>query len=221
MTIPIKIQCGCGQRYAFDVEATSGRMPYPVACPSCAADGTATANALIMQSLPAEPALTLASAGAMKLRSVAVSAPAEHADASLSVPSPASRANKRLPGQLERPQAEHEARAKILWGDEPQDVIKFLMMHGFGHEEASCLVQAMFLERAATIRSNGVRKIFTGCGLMCVPVIAALIFLGVGFFPLKIFAVTVMVGVWGAWMVIKGTIMMLAPKSEPGDVSEH
>jgi hypothetical protein len=34
---PIKIQCGCGQRYAFDVEPVHGRMPSPVARPVCGA----------------------------------------------------------------------------------------------------------------------------------------------------------------------------------------
>ena len=36
----IKIQCGCSQRYAFDIEPVNGRMPSPVACPACGADGT-------------------------------------------------------------------------------------------------------------------------------------------------------------------------------------
>jgi len=51
--IPIKIQCGCGQRYAFDVEPVNGRMPARVACPACGVDGTAAANDLIAQSLRA------------------------------------------------------------------------------------------------------------------------------------------------------------------------
>jgi hypothetical protein len=42
--ISIKIQCDCGQRYAFDVEPVGGRMPQAVACPACGADGTAAAE---------------------------------------------------------------------------------------------------------------------------------------------------------------------------------
>jgi len=60
--ISIKIQCGCGQRYAFDAEPIDGQMPAPVACPACGADGTAAANAAIAQSLasavgPSSPAV--------------------------------------------------------------------------------------------------------------------------------------------------------------------
>jgi hypothetical protein len=45
----VKIECDCGQRYAFDVEPIHGRMPAPVACPGCGADGTAKANAVLAQ----------------------------------------------------------------------------------------------------------------------------------------------------------------------------
>ncbi len=53
--VPIKIQCGCGQRYAFDVEPVNGRMTSTVACPACGVDGTAAANEMIAQTLPAQP----------------------------------------------------------------------------------------------------------------------------------------------------------------------
>src|SRR5262245_49032483 len=50
--MPIKISCGCGQRYSFDIEPINGRMPSSVACPVCGADGTSMANAIIAQSAP-------------------------------------------------------------------------------------------------------------------------------------------------------------------------
>jgi outer membrane protein assembly factor BamB len=46
----VKVQCGCGTRYAFDVEPQRGMMPYRVTCPSCNADGTHAANEMIAQS---------------------------------------------------------------------------------------------------------------------------------------------------------------------------
>jgi hypothetical protein len=54
MIVPIEIQCGCGQRYAFDTEPVNGRLGAPVACPSCGADGTAAANSIIAQALTAQ-----------------------------------------------------------------------------------------------------------------------------------------------------------------------
>ena len=55
--VPIKIQCSCGQRHAFDVEPVNGRMAAPVACPVCGADGTAAANEMIAQALATQPAV--------------------------------------------------------------------------------------------------------------------------------------------------------------------
>jgi hypothetical protein len=54
--VPIKIQCGCGQKYAFDVEPVNGRMTSAVACPICGVDGTTAANEMIAQTLVAQPA---------------------------------------------------------------------------------------------------------------------------------------------------------------------
>ncbi|HWX20873.1 MAG TPA: hypothetical protein VN578_13320 [Candidatus Binatia bacterium] len=65
--IPIKIQCDCGQRYAFDIEPVNNRMPMPVACPVCGADGTPAANEIIARSLPAAPATPAAAPAGVRL----------------------------------------------------------------------------------------------------------------------------------------------------------
>jgi len=222
--IGIKIQCGCGQRYAFDVEPVNGRMPSGVACPICSADGTDVANTIIEHSLPPPPpavpsplavgALTVSAPvqAAPTVRRVMVAAPVASAPA---------QSPMMTPGQPDRTQAEVEARAKVSWGDSQEEVTKFLMIQRFTYPEAQALVQSMFKERASTIRKNGVKKIFVGGGMICVPIVALVIFLSIGFLPLKIFGFTVIIGLWGAWVVIKGTIMMIAPKSEPGDVAEQ
>jgi hypothetical protein len=54
--IPVKVQCACGQRYAFEVNPVNGHMPTAVKCPACGADGTAAANQLIAQALAIQPA---------------------------------------------------------------------------------------------------------------------------------------------------------------------
>jgi hypothetical protein len=52
--MPIKIECGCGQRFAFDVEPVNRQMPSPVACPACGADATVAANDIITQTQPVQ-----------------------------------------------------------------------------------------------------------------------------------------------------------------------
>lgn len=53
--VTIKIICGCGQKYAFDVYPFNGRMPAPVQCPVCGMDGTAAANEIMARTLGAQP----------------------------------------------------------------------------------------------------------------------------------------------------------------------
>jgi hypothetical protein len=218
MTIPIKIQCECGQRYAFDADPVAGALPTPVVCPVCGADGTATANAIIAQSLQTNQ--TVVAPRRAPLR-VATPTPAEDRAASAAPTRTEVLRPTLLPGQVDRAQAEHEARAKILWGDSREEVFKYLRIQGFGHEEAFALVQELFLERAATIRSDGIRKIVIGTGLICVPIVSLLIFFAIGVILLKIFAATVVVGFWGVWMVFKGAFMVLSPKTEAGDASDQ
>jgi len=50
--LTIKITCGCGQKYAFDVEPVNRAMPVSVACPVCGMDGTAAANEILAHTTP-------------------------------------------------------------------------------------------------------------------------------------------------------------------------
>jgi hypothetical protein len=214
--IPIKIQCGCGQRYSFEAEPVNARLTSPVGCPVCGADGTDAANAAIAQSLPTQPVAPVARRAPMR-----VTLP----DSSEPSAAPAQTAERYrpalLPGQVDRPRAELEARAKISWGDQPTEVMKYLMIQGFTAQEASALVQELFKERAATIRRNGIWKIIYGSVLVCLPIGFYIGCEYAGMIPMKLFAVTIMAGLWGAYTVLKGIFMVIAPKSEPGDVSEQ
>ena len=55
--ISVKIECDCGQHYAFDVEPINGQMPAPVCCPVCGADGTGAANASLSHATSGSPRL--------------------------------------------------------------------------------------------------------------------------------------------------------------------
>src|SRR5207302_8451910 len=63
----IKVQCPCGSKYKFDIEPVNGRMPMPVNCPSCGADGTDLANDFLRQ-LEAPPETTPATSASGQLR---------------------------------------------------------------------------------------------------------------------------------------------------------
>src|SRR5439155_11227992 len=91
------------------------------------------------------------------------------------VAQPAAPSRPKASFQADRASAEHQARSKMLWGDPPEDVTKYLMMQGFSVEEASACSAALLHERVVMVRGIGVRKILCGIGLMCVPVAAYLV----------------------------------------------
>ncbi len=121
---------------------------------------------------------------------------------------------------MDTAQAQQEAKSKILWGDPPEEATRYLMMHGFSREEATELVREMIRERAAMVRGTGIGKILTGLGMMAVPIVALIIFLIIGIIPITLFAIVLGVGLWGAWKVVNGIIMALAPRAEQGELAD-
>jgi hypothetical protein len=86
-------------------------------------------------------------------------------------------ANASQLGLVDRDQAKHEARAKIIWGNSKDSVIQYLMVQGYTVEEASETVNSFYQERVASVRANGFKQIFIGIGFQSVPVIALLVYL--------------------------------------------
>lgn len=243
LIVPIKIHCGCGQRYAFEVEPVGGRMPGAVTCPKCGVDGTSAANVVLEQQFPAQPAVaiptpqrvTVPQAGASSMRVGAPPLPATAMQANgngsavrFSSQQPAAAAppvsapveKKRLPGQLEPERAAAEARSKVMWGDDPGEISKFLMGHGFSIDEAKETLAPFLIERTQAVRTAGTRKIFIGIGMICVPIVTLISFFMSGFFEIKILGGTIAIGLWGLTKVLSGTLMVLSPKSEKGDIAD-
>jgi len=88
----LKVQCDCGQKFKFDVEPVNNQMPFTVACPVCARDGTEKANLLLraqagaapapMPISPAVAAPSMAPQPALRVNPVAYAAPPPIAAAS-------------------------------------------------------------------------------------------------------------------------------------------
>ena len=95
------------------------------------------------------------------------------------------------------------------------------MIHGYSAQEASEVVQEMHQERLASLRSDGIKKIILGIAMVCVPIGSYLFFASIGYLPLKLLAVTVMVGLYGAYQSLNGTFMVVAPKAVRGDAAEQ
>lgn len=122
---------------------------------------------------------------------------------------------------IDRHQVECEARAKTLWGDSREEVVKYLMIQGINATDATELADGMFAERAAIVRGAGLKRVFMGAPMMAFPVAAWFFFVvEFRFVPVKLWGLTLLVGIYGMYCLLKGLIMFFSPKSEPGDVSE-
>jgi hypothetical protein len=116
---------------------------------------------------------------------------------------------------------DYEARAMIMWGDDKEKVLEFLRSNGISHDEASHQVEFMINERTVTVRRNGTAKSLKGIALIMVPIVALIIFACMDIFPVKLFALTMIPGLYGGWLVTQGAFMFLSPASIPGDVGDH
>lgn len=183
--VPIKIECDkYGQHYAFDVEPANGRMPSKVACPSCGMDSTNAANDFISRQLfPDEvivpPTIQPVCEEEMEKPIQPVSRPTNSQSSSTRRPDP------RL-GLVSREQAEHEARAKVMWGDSRDQIVSYLMVQGFSHPEAMSLTDNLFRERTGEVRKNGAGKMIKGGILIGASVTLIVLFLSVGFVSSKL-----------------------------------
>jgi uncharacterized protein YjeT (DUF2065 family) len=216
MILTIKIECGCGQHYAFDVEADGALEAGTVVCPTCGADGTNAANAIITKNLAATPV-------AKERIYVIPPPPSPRVVAPAPPPLPTARVPAAAPGikEDERNQAEVEAKAKILWGDPPEEVIRFLMIRGFNRQEASDKVRAMFRARLAAIRANGIGKMLMGVFVAFGS--SGFFFLQIkyGFISLWLLLATGVACVSGLWLILDGLLKVLMPKLKQGDASEN
>lgn len=121
---------------------------------------------------------------------------------------------------INREQVEAEARAKVVWGDAREEVLKYLMIQGLSAPEATALADEMYQERAASIRAIGLKKFIMGIPLMAVPVAAWFYFLSIRVMSAKLLGLAMVIGLYGAYLFLKGMIMFVSPKSEPGDVGD-
>ena len=108
-----------------------------------------------------------------------------------------------------------------MWGDPPEDVIKFLMLKGFNCEEASGTVRELFRERIRTVRGKGIGKIMMGIFVAFGGASTFLLLVRVGFISMWLLGSAALACVSGLWMILTGVLKVMAPKLEGGDASEN
>ncbi|NNE93162.1 MAG: hypothetical protein HKN23_16080 [Verrucomicrobiales bacterium] len=120
--------------------------------------------------------------------------------------------------QLEK--IKEEAYAQIIWGDDKQEVVQFLIGQGVSIEEADKFVKQASRERAAEIRRQGFQNILIGGLMIAGSLIGITIYYSVSeVVLLKLVGLIAVPGVIGIFQVLKGISRLLLGK-ETGAISE-
>ena len=119
-----------------------------------------------------------------------------------------------------------EARARIIWGDEPLSVRYYLTSNGMSAADADAQIKQFTLERNAEIRKLGIKNVLIGVALIGAA--------GIFFYPLyasshipsvsvrsgKGYGVLFGAALYGLWKLVKGIIYLVRPKSEHGSIPD-
>jgi hypothetical protein len=114
-----------------------------------------------------------------------------------------------------------EARARLDFGDSPEEVLKYLKAEGVPEERAQGLIELIQLARNAPLRVAGVRKISTGITMMAgaVPLWFVLPLFGAVLGKLQVMAIGL--ALYGWWRIAAGVVMLMTPQRETKDGTER
>jgi len=123
---------------------------------------------------------------------------------------------------------EGEARTRIIWGEHPAAVIRFLCQDGYPVARAEELVALLLEQRYRLIRRRGVRRLIVGAAV--VPICALLV---IAMFPKDAeavfsgdpdgmaFAGLVVGFFWGTWKLMDGLRDILRPEGVSDGLGFH
>jgi hypothetical protein len=119
-----------------------------------------------------------------------------------------------------------EARARIIWGDEPSSVRYFLTSNGVSAADADAKLRELVLERNAEIRRLGVRDVLIGvallggAGIFFYSLFRSSHMPGVNVRAGKGYGILVLLAFYGLWRLINGISRLVRPKSEHGSIPD-
>ena len=112
-----------------------------------------------------------------------------------------------------------DARSKIIWGEAPEDVKRYLREQGnIGDAQVEGLVKSFISERNAHARAEAIKKTVIGSLLISIPVLYLLVsYFIIGIIFTKIVALTCVPGIYGLIKLSDGLILILKPSSKIED----
>lgn len=114
-----------------------------------------------------------------------------------------------------------EARAKLMWGENPEKVRAFLESKKIAPADAEALIEKVAAESAEATRAEGKKKAGWGVLFLLAPVIYYFVAVALGSLMVKLFAALIVLGVIGIAQITKGLSMALRPRAVKENLSER
>lgn len=112
-----------------------------------------------------------------------------------------------------------EARARIIWGHNPEEVLEWLQENGTPSAVADAIVKAGLAERAREVRGNGMRELAKGGALVLgAGLIAVAMFSLFERVPVRLLVPVFAGALYGLYLLLNGAISVLSGSSH-GSVS--
>jgi hypothetical protein len=112
-----------------------------------------------------------------------------------------------------------EARCEITWGKPPERVFALLQAKGIGDRHAPGLIEELMKERAAVIRSDGMRNTALGAVFIALPIACYFFSIWLGYWSIKLFAGLIVLGFFGIAKLVDGLSMILRPRAVTGSLA--
>lgn len=117
------------------------------------------------------------------------------------------------------PAIARDARAELMWGKSPEEVLEFLRSKDIAEVVAAELIESVMVERAESIHAEGMKRVIYGVLFVVAPIAYYGISLLIGVLALKLFAALCVLGVVGIYKITVGASMVMKPRSHTGDLS--
>ena len=125
-----------------------------------------------------------------------------------------------MPAPSSRESLIYEARARIIWGDAPEEVAEWLASQGVEEEKVRQIVWACLKERRDEVRRKGLAELLIGALITTAGAFGIGGMHFVGIVHSKAFALFILVGLYGLYRAGKGLVYLVSGHRIPGSLTE-
>jgi hypothetical protein len=106
-----------------------------------------------------------------------------------------------------------DARAEVIWGRKPKEIVTMLRGKGVSEKDALALIEELMTERATLIRADGIKKSVLGGLFTLAPVAYYFFTVWMNDMSIKLFAALLVLGAYGLGKLTNGLTMVFRPRT--------